>query len=235
MATDTKKRMAGDELEKDTPAAAVAKETVATGTAPSESKGIDAYIDYLNNYDRTARGAGDSRGTDRFSGLDVRHVYDAAKDFGVDKYDAADQVIQYSRRIEDETKMGGASKAALDKLRGILGERPEEATPEPTPEPTPDPEPTPEPTPAPVEQKPQEVNVDFGDGGIRPPAEQPVFGTPGTLPGLAGGQFVMQDNDQQSSVVGDNNTVTQNQDNSVSQWNPGTGSWKNSWMKNYFS
>ena len=109
MATDTKKRMAGDALEKDTPAAAEAKETVVTGTAPDESKGLDNYIDYLNNYNRRARGAGASKGTDRFSGLDVRYVHDAAKDFGVNEYDAADQVIQFARRNEDNTRMGGAN------------------------------------------------------------------------------------------------------------------------------
>lgn len=83
-----------------------------------------SYVDYLNNYDRKARGAGSSRGTDRFSGLDIRHVRDAAKDFGVDKYDAADQILQYARQNEDKTKMGGAARAELDKLRALLKDRP---------------------------------------------------------------------------------------------------------------
>ena len=89
-------------------------------------------------------------------------------------------------------------------------------------------------TAEPTDQAKPEVNVDFGDGGIdlgvKPPAEQPVFGTPGTLPGLAGGQFVMQDNDQQSSVVGDNNTVTQNQDNSIGGYGGRANDFKKSWM-----
>jgi len=84
-----------------------------------------SYVDYLNNYDRKKRGAGSSRGTDRFSGLDIRHVRDAARDFGVDKYDAADQVLRYARRSEDKTKMGGAANEELDKLRNLLKERPQ--------------------------------------------------------------------------------------------------------------
>ena len=75
-----------------------------------------SYVDYLNNYDRKARGAGASKGTDRFSGLDIRHVRDAASDFGVDKYDAADQILRYARQNEDKTRMGGAATAELDNV-----------------------------------------------------------------------------------------------------------------------
>ena len=85
-----------------------------------------SYVDYLNNYDRKARGAGASKGTDRFSGLDIRHVRDAAKDFGVDKYDAADQILRYARQNEDKTRMGGAATAELDNLRNLLKDRPQD-------------------------------------------------------------------------------------------------------------
>ena len=68
----------------------------------------------------------------------------------------------------------------------------------PSPDPTPDPSPTPRPSPSPTP--------------VVPP--QP--------PGLTGGpsmtQNVTQDNDQISTINGDNNTVTQNQDNSVNQF-----------------
>ena len=66
------------------------------------------------------------------------------------------------------------------------------------------------------------VNIDFGDGGVNtapaspPPSFMPEVMAPSTQTNTQT-QTVYQDNDQQSSIVGDGNTVTQNQDNSVSQ------------------
>ena len=77
-----------------------------------------------------------------------------------------------------------------------------EETPAPSPDPTPDPAPGPTPTPGPS------------------PSPKPVV--PPQPPGLTGGpsmtQNVTQDNDQISTITGDNNTVTQNQDNSVNMY-----------------
>ena len=75
---------------------------------------------------------------------------------------------------------------------------------------------------------PGDVNVDFGGDNSNPFMPE-VRG-----PGSGAGQTVYQDNDQTSSVVGDNNTVEQNQDNSINGYS-GNSSWKDSWMKNYFS
>ena len=47
-------------------------------------------------------------------------------------------------------------------------------------------------------------------------------------------QNVNQDNDINSSVSGNNNTVTNTQDNSVNQYG-GSGRFKDMWMKDYFS
>ena len=56
-----------------------------------------------------------------------------------------------------------------------------------------------------------EINIDTGSGPVdMNPA--PIYGGGGS-----GGQTVVQDNDQTSTVVGSGNTVTQNQDNSISQ------------------
>ena len=78
------------------------------------------------------------------------------------------------------------------------GGRGNEETPAPSPDPAPGPTPTPGPSPSPTP--------------VVPP--QP--------PGLTGGpsmtQNVTQDNDQISTITGDNNTVTQSQDNSVNQY-----------------
>ena len=153
-----------------------------------------SYVDYLNNYDRKARGAGSSKGTDRFSALDIRHVHDAAKDFGVDKYDAADQVLQYARRNEDNTRMGGTARSQLDKLRSMLKDRPEdEPTTHPDPVEEPKPEPTPEPKPGQGGGGQQTGNVRGGNNSIASP--------------------ISQDNDV--AIRGNQNQV--NQDNSITQ------------------
>tara|TARA_Y100000401_G_scaffold78141_1_gene63756 strand:+ start:886 stop:1836 length:951 start_codon:yes stop_codon:yes gene_type:complete len=150
-----------------------------------------SYVDYLNNYDRKARGAGSSKGTDRFSGLDIRHAHDAAKDFGVNKYDAADQVLQYARTNEDNTKMGGAAEDALDNLREMLKDRPEPETgTDPGTNPGTD-TPTQEPGQGGGGQKTKDVTG--GDYGITSP--------------------ISQDND--IGIDGNNNRV--NQDNSINQ------------------
>ena len=153
-----------------------------------------SYVDYLNKYDRKARGAGSDKKppTDRFSALDIRRAHSAAQDFGVNKYDAAEQVLQYARRNEDNTKMGGGSKAQLDKLRDLLSKRPssdEDKKPEPTPMP-------------PIKEEPRR---DQGGG-------RQVIGD------ITGGDDslispIYQDND--IGIDGDNNMVNQN--NSINQ------------------
>ena len=87
-----------------------------------------------------------------------------------------------------------------------------------TPAPTPDPTPTPAPTPTPEEDDPI-VTIPTPVGG-------------GPYGGM--NQTVVQDNDINSTVTGNNNTVTNTQDNSVRQYGGG-GSWTNAWMKDYFS
>ena len=74
----------------------------------------------------------------------------------------------------------------------------------PTPVPGPDPTPTPEPKP----ETPGYTPPKFGDQ---------IIGYPGFVSG-AQTQNVNQDNDITSNVTGDNNTVTNNQDNSVRQY-----------------
>ena len=77
---------------------------------------------YMRNYDREAYGAGSDKKppTDRFSGLDVRKMFDAGIDMGGSKAEVAQDVLDYAADYEGKTKMGGATRAALDKLRGYL-------------------------------------------------------------------------------------------------------------------
>ena len=65
----------------------------------------------------------------------------------------------------------------------------------------------------------------IGEGGSGVPA-------PGLSAGLT--MNIEQNNPQTSTVTGNNNTVTQNQDNSIRGF-AGGSSWKNAWMRDYFA
>ena len=79
---------------------------------------------FLKDYDRKAYGAGSEKDppTDRFSGLDVRRVFDEGREMGLSKAAAAEEVLDYASDIFGLTKAGTKTSAALDKLRGFLGE-----------------------------------------------------------------------------------------------------------------
>mgnify|MGYP003111020548 FL=1 len=93
------------------------------------------FQEYLRGYDRTARGAGSEKdpAVDRFSGLDVRYVFQKGLDRGLSKEDAARDVLAYAAELEGRSKMGGATEAALDKLRGYLKDDVEEEKGDPLP------------------------------------------------------------------------------------------------------
>ena len=69
------------------------------------------------------------------------------------------------------------------------------------PSPGPAPSPTPDPEPSPIAPKPDKPDITI-----------PVIPV-----GPGGGQYVNQNNDINTNITGDNNTVDTNQDNSVSQ------------------
>ena len=77
-------------------------------------------------------------------------------------------------------------------------DKPEEVKP---PSPSPAPTPTPDPEPSPIAPKPEKPDITI-----------PVIPV-----GPGGGQYVNQNNDINTTITGDNNTVDSNQDNSVSQ------------------
>jgi hypothetical protein len=79
---------------------------------------------FLEDYDRKAYGAGSEKDppTDRFSGLDVRRVFDEGRGMGLSKAAAAEEVLDYASDIFGLTKAGTKASAALDKLRGFLDE-----------------------------------------------------------------------------------------------------------------
>lgn len=75
------------------------------------------FQNYLESFDRKAEGAGSSKDTDRFSGLDIRTAFDNRGDLS--KSEGAQMVLDYADKARSEgSKMGGAANDALDKLRG---------------------------------------------------------------------------------------------------------------------
>ena len=69
-----------------------------------------------------------------------------------------------------------------------------------------------------------------GGPSIMPPNGPNQSITPPVYGYGAGGQNINQDNDIISSVTGDNNNVSNNQDNSINGFG-GNSSWKNAWMR----
>ena len=69
--------------------------------------------------------------------------------------------------------------------------------------------------------------IDVGSGDVT----MPSIPSPG---GGYGGQNVVQDNDQVSTVTGNDNEVNQEQNNSVGQYGGG-GKFKDMWMNSYFN
>ena len=147
----------------------------------------------------SASGLQDPTNKGRYSAAEVK----AEMRGGRDGKSTEDMAEYYQGLADGGTKFNAKAMSFLSDRHGVTfgnggGGGGNEETPAPSPDPTPDPSPTPAPSPSPTP--------------VAPP--QP--------PGLTGGpsmtQNVTQDNDQISTINGDNNTVTQNQDNSVSQF-----------------
>lgn len=83
-----------------------------------------SFESYIDDYDRKKFGAGSSKGTDRFSGLDVRKMFDAGTDkYDLSKRDAAEMVLDYADDIKGKSRMGGGTRAALDKLERYMKDK----------------------------------------------------------------------------------------------------------------
>ena len=92
------------------------------GDGPTLSKGLADYKKFLRTYDHTARGKGSKRDVRRFSGLDVRFVRDAAKDYNITDKERNEAIRDAVRQYEkDDVKMGGATRGALADLDGKGG------------------------------------------------------------------------------------------------------------------
>ena len=82
------------------------------------------FREYLDDYDREARGAGSDKEppTDRFSAKDVRYVFKKGLDRGLSKAAAAEDVLDYATDLIGDSKMGGGTRRALKKLKRYLKE-----------------------------------------------------------------------------------------------------------------
>lgn len=90
------------------------------GDDNKDPKNFDEYQDAyaLREY---GAGSGKKPKASRFSGLDVRKMFDAGTDrFGLSKADAAREVLDYYDDMKGKTRAGGGTRDALDKLRGYL-------------------------------------------------------------------------------------------------------------------
>ena len=85
------------------------------------SNSTGSFDDYIEDYNRKAYGAGSHKDADRFSGLDVRKMFEQRG--SLSKADAAQKVLDYAEQAGDQgAKMGGGTEDALNKLRGYLNE-----------------------------------------------------------------------------------------------------------------
>ena len=92
------------------------------GDDDGPSKGLADYKKFLRTYDHTARGKGSKRDVKRFSGLDVRFVRDAAKDYNISDKERNEAIRSAVQQYEkDDVKMGGATRGALANLDGKAG------------------------------------------------------------------------------------------------------------------
>ena len=85
------------------------------------------FQDYIDDFDRTASGAGSGKGTDRFSAQDIRNMFDERGELS--KASGAQMVLDYADKAGDAgSRMGGGSERELDRLRGYLNDDSEEPT-----------------------------------------------------------------------------------------------------------
>lgn len=194
-------------------------QTNGTGGKP-EVAPVAPTVTNIDNFDLTAGGAGAHKGTKRLSAADLKNL--RGQGFSVD------EIVAYNDRMmaTGEVKQGGKAQALLEKYKseitgGGVG------NPSPVEQPETPPTPVDPPPVDNTEPPPAETEIPI----TPPPVETPK---PPTIPsiGTGGGtgsgiiqapdnsqeQTVNQDNDIDTRINGNNNTVVNNQDNSVRQY-----------------
>lgn len=186
--------------------------------------GRPSQVTNINDYDTTSYGRGNRKAADRLSGADLRELHRQ----GFSKQ----EIIDYSaKKVSGGTKQGRKAQSLLEQWKASL--TPPKQAPQQQQE-----------APKQFDQRPQNVTqtINSGGGGSRERDYKDVFrpidpvrpspGQPPTAPpnrGPVNGENnvdqkneqnfeVNQDNDVNTNITGDGNTVTVNQDNSVRQY-----------------
>ena len=158
-------------------------------------------VDKIDDFDLTAGGAGSHKGTKRLSASDLKNL--RGQGFSVD------EIVDYNDRMmaSGEVKQGGKAQALLEKYKAEITDNIGVPTPIEQPDNPPTPAEPPSTDPSEPQQPPSVIPVE-------PPSVQPPsVPTPGGQ-----NQEVQQDNDISTTIDGNNNTVVNNQDNSIRQY-----------------
>lgn len=203
-------RMAGDELEKDNPVAEEAKDSVqyAGKYGTLGERFTDDYVDEVK-----AEGIQDPTSNNGYSRKELASQFRYGRgDTSVD-----DLASSFQDMVDSGEFKGNNQAKDYLKLHGVnFGGSNTDTEPVGSTQPVETATPTPP------------ININTGSEDITMPDPAPGVGDP-----YVGGT-VIQDNDQVSSVVGDNNTVTQSQDNRVNRYGDG-GKFKDMWMSSFFN
>ena len=212
MASDDKKRMAGDALMESTEDSSADQSAKEAGFRNENERRLGT-----EEYDRLS-GSG-LQDADNKGAYSAKEVISEMRD-GRDGKTTEEMADYYQGLADSGTKFNKRAQDFLSSRHGVsfgddIGK---------TPEPPSDGGGGTSPLPTPPET---------GTPSPQPPVIAPGIPSPF---GNSQTQIVTQDNDQTSTINGDGNTVNQGQDNSVSQsMGYGSGrSFKDSWMKNYF-
>ena len=214
MASDDKKRMAGDALMESSEDSSVDTGEDLSAKASGFRNANERRLG-TEEYDRlSGSGLDDATNSGAYS---AKEVISEMRD-GRDGKSTEEMATYYQGLADSGTKFNKRAQDFLSSRHGVsfgddIGK---------PPEPPSDPGDGTTPLPTPPEE---------GDPSPQPPVVSPGIPSP-----FGQNQTVVQNNDQTSTITGDNNTVNQNQDNSVTQSSfGGGGSWKDAWMKNYFN
>ena len=82
------------------------------------------FTKYLEAFDRTAYGAGSSKGTDRYSGLDVRKNIDKGREFGLSDYEIGTGIQNYYNNLDDDVRRGGGTEDMMDRVAEMAASKP---------------------------------------------------------------------------------------------------------------
>ena len=178
-------------------------QTNGTGGKPAVTP-VAPKVTKIDDFDLTAGGAGSHKGTKRLSAADLENL--KGQGFGLQ------EIIDYNDRMvkTGEVKQGGQAQALLEKYKAAIKNNVGATNPIEQPDTPSTPAEPPSTDTSEPQQPPSVIPV------APPPVKPPSVPRPGGPNGQ--NQEVTQDNDINTNIDGNNNTVVNNQDNSVRQY-----------------